>query len=121
MIGVLRDVIGIVHLVSDSSIITNAIDKRSYVTRVIKIIDETASVDVTLWEDQARNFNNDSNSVMAFKGIKVHDFMGSRSLTTTQHTHLKIDPFDTERTEHMKHWYHEHAQNSKQYLTSSIL
>lgn len=37
--------------------ITNKIDKKSYATRTISILDETGSIVVTLWQDHVREQN----------------------------------------------------------------
>ncbi|CAF2117484.1 unnamed protein product, partial [Rotaria magnacalcarata] len=77
------DVIGIVNLVCDPTMVTNKTHKKSYATRIISILDETGSISVTLWQDHARDFNDNSNPVIVFKAIKVHDFNGCRTSIKT--------------------------------------
>ncbi|CAF4367180.1 unnamed protein product [Rotaria socialis] len=115
------DVIGIVNLVCDPTMVTNKTHKKSYPTRIISILDETGSISVTLWQDHARDFNDKSNPVIAFKAIKVHDFNGCRSLSTTSKTNLKINSLDTERTEHLKRWFHEQHPDTRKIANSNII
>lgn len=122
--------------------ITNKIDKKSYATRTISILDETGSIVVTLWQDhvreqnpllvnivslirfsafQARNFNDDSNPVIAFKAIKIHDFNGCQSFSPTTKTNFKINPVDTERNEQLKQWFHEQHPDTRKIANLSII
>ncbi|CAF3983752.1 unnamed protein product [Adineta steineri] len=115
------DVIGIVDVVLDPAVVTNNIDQKSYIKRTIHMIDETGSIPVTLWQDQATNFNDNNNSVLAFEGIKVHDYNGCRSLSTTPTTYLKYNPIDTERTEKLKQWFKHYSKNPTKHINSSII
>ncbi len=70
---------------------------------------------------KAANFNVNKNSVIAFENIKIHDFNGCRTLSTTPTTYLKYNPSDTKRTEELKQWFEHHSQDPTQEQNSSIL
>eukprot|EP01067_Filipodium_phascolosomae_P003509 Filipodium_phascolosomae@DN2623_c0_g2_i1.p1 len=78
--------------------------------RIIHLVDDSeASVSVTLWGDQAINFeppasyDENSATIVAIKGAKVGDFNG-RSLSTVAGSQLKFDPPD-EATQRVQEWY----------------
>lgn len=51
--------------------------------RTVKVADKTASVDVTLWNQQAHQFNKPVGAVLAIKGAKIGSFNNGYSLSTT--------------------------------------
>jgi len=79
------DVIGVVL---DVGPITNIMSNRTQQEmkrRNLKIADQTAKIDVTLWNNDAEEFNEDkigNNAIIALKGAKVSNF-GGRSLSAS--------------------------------------
>eukprot|EP01083_Nonionella_stella_P070730 189385_1 len=81
------DVIGVVVDVGPVSTIMSNRTQKEMKRRNLKIADETAKIDVTLWNDDAENFNedrvtNNPNTIIALKGCKVSNF-GGRSLSAS--------------------------------------
>jgi len=59
---------------------------------------------VTLWGQQAEEFDGSSNPVVAFKGIKIGDFNG-RTLSCFNSTLIRLDPTETPRTIELRVWF----------------
>jgi len=77
------DVIGVVTEVGPMSTIMSNKSQKEIKRRNLKIVDQTAKIEVTLWSEDAENFDEHklaANTVVAFKGAKVSDF-GGRSLS----------------------------------------
>ncbi len=53
--------------------------------------------------------------------IKVHDFNGWRTLSATSKTNIEINPLDTQRTQQLKHWFHEKQEDLKKTATSNVI
>jgi replication factor A1 len=79
------DVIGVVVDVGPLSKIMSNRTQKEIIKRELKIADRSAKVNITLWSEDAENFNEEKvgpNTVVAFKGAKVSDF-GGRSLSAS--------------------------------------
>lgn len=79
------DVIGLVVEVQPLSTIMSNKTQKEIKKRAIKLADDTAKVEVTLWSDDAERFDESKlqiNTVVALKGAKVSDF-GGRSLSAS--------------------------------------
>jgi len=79
------DVIGVVEEVGPLGTIMSNKTQKELKKRNLKIMDRTARIEITLWSEDAENFNEDKmaqNTVVAFKGAKVSDF-GGRSLSAS--------------------------------------
>ncbi len=66
---------------------------KEYKRRTIKIRDDTAIIDITLWSEDAENFDEDAlknNPCIALKGAKVSTF-GGRSLSAGGNIELHPD------------------------------
>jgi len=77
------DVIGIILDVGPISTIMSSRDDKELKRRNLKITDQTAKIDVTLWNKDAEDLNEEAckeNAVIALKGAKVSAF-GGRSLS----------------------------------------
>jgi replication factor A1 len=56
------------------------------------LVDQSGqSVRLTLWGKQAENFSDESQPVVAFKGVKVGDF-GGRSLSMFSSATMSVNP-----------------------------
>jgi len=79
------DVIGVVEEVGPLGTIMSNKTQKELKKRNLKIMDRTARIEITLWSEDAENFNEDKlapNTVVAFKGAKVSDY-GGRSLSAS--------------------------------------
>jgi len=79
------DVIGVVVDVGAMTTIMSQKTQREMKRRNLKLADRTAKIDVTLWNQDAEDFDESKlqhNAIVAFKGCKVSDF-GGRSLSAS--------------------------------------
>jgi len=81
------DVIGVVMDVGPITTILSSKTQKELKRRNLKIADQTAKIDITLWSADAESFdeeklNQRENTILAFKGCKVSEF-GGRSLSAS--------------------------------------
>lgn len=98
------DVIGVVKSVSDKQTIVSKTSQKEFTKRDVLLVDEKASISVTLWGQQAEEFDGSGNPVVAFKGVKVGDYNG-RTLSCMNSTLMRSDPPETERTIELRAWF----------------
>ncbi|CAF1322117.1 unnamed protein product [Adineta steineri] len=98
------DTIGVVKSTSDIQTIVSKASQKEFNKRELLLVDEKASIAVTLWGQQAEEFNGSSNPVLALKGVKIGDF-GGRSLSCFNSTLICLEPSDTPRTAELRAWY----------------
>ncbi|XP_071946276.1 replication protein A 70 kDa DNA-binding subunit-like [Antedon mediterranea] len=97
------DVIGVVKSTGECSTIMTR-NSQEVAKRDIQLVDDSEQiVNLTLWRDQAENFDGSNNPVMAIKGAKLSDF-GGRSLTISSASVMQINP-DIPRAHQLKGWY----------------
>eukprot|EP00758_Cryptobia_borreli_P003317 Tbor_TRINITY_DN3683_c0_g1::TRINITY_DN3683_c0_g1_i1::g.262::m.262/K07466/RFA1, RPA1, rpa; replication factor A1 len=77
------DVLGVITQIQDVTKIVQKSTGAELVKRTIKISDKTASVDLTIWGDDAISFANPVGSVIAVKNVRIGTYDGC-SLSTTQ-------------------------------------
>ena len=98
------DTIGILKEVGEVSQITSKTTSKPYDKRDLTLVDNTLhSVRLTIWGNQATNFDTPVESVIAFKGVKVSDF-GGRSLSLLSSGSMTINP-DIDEAHKLKGWY----------------
>jgi len=101
------DVIGIVDTCSDIIPFTNRTSNRDSKRREITLIDEDTSISITLWDEQAENFDEDlaeNKTVVAFQRIRVAIFNNKYSLSGHKNMIMKINP-DIIKAKHLRIWY----------------
>ncbi|XP_063344138.1 replication protein A 70 kDa DNA-binding subunit-like [Pelmatolapia mariae] len=97
------DVIGICKSAEDVSRITTK-NSREVSKRALSIIDETGKVvTVTLWGDEAENFDGSTQPVVAIKGARLSDF-GGRSLSALFSSTVMVNP-DIPQAFRLRAWY----------------
>jgi replication factor A1 len=70
------DVIGIIHSIGDATTINTKAGKE-LMKRELQIVDDSSqTVKLTLWGEQANNFNHPLHSLIAVKAAKISDFDG---------------------------------------------
>ncbi|KAF8330072.1 replication factor-A protein 1 [Cantharellus anzutake] len=100
----LVDVLGVVHEVFPLGEIYSNKTNKSVAKRELTLVDNSGySIRMTLWGKQAESFDNHSNPVIAFKGVRVGDF-GGRSLGMFSGSSMQIDP-DSPQAHLLRGWY----------------
>ncbi|KAG8342564.1 OB fold nucleic acid binding domain [Trypanosoma vivax] len=102
-VGSLVDVLVVVHSVDDLTTITQKSTGRELVKRNVRVCDSTASVDVTLWNDEARNWTFGQGTVLAIRQLKVGNFDGV-SLSSTSQSSFDVNP-NIADTKKLAEWY----------------
>lgn len=98
------DVIGIVKDVDEITQVTSRTTQKQIPKRDITLIDMSGrTIRLTLWSQQAENFNNNQHPVLAIKGAKTSDYNGI-SLSTTQSTLINLNP-DIQEAHQLRGWY----------------
>lgn len=98
------DVVGVLKDVGETSQITSKTTSKPYDKRELTLVDNTGfSVRLTVWGQNATNFDVMPESVLAFKGVKVSDF-GGRSLSLLSSGTMAVDP-DIDEAHKLKGWY----------------
>ena len=98
------DTIGVLKEVGEVSQITSKTTSKPYDKRELTLVDNTNfSVRLTIWGNNATNFDVPPESIIAFKGLKVSDF-GGRSLSLLSSGSMTVDP-DIDEAHKLKGWY----------------
>ncbi|KAL7301699.1 hypothetical protein TKK_0005698 [Trichogramma kaykai] len=101
----LVDVLGIAKTVSDVQTFTAKTTGRELKKRDVGIVDENNDmITVTLWGNQAVDFDGSSNPVIAIKGAKIGEFMGGKSLSLVGSSMLQVDP-DLPQAHKLRGWF----------------
>ncbi|XP_049281805.1 replication protein A 70 kDa DNA-binding subunit [Anopheles funestus] len=99
------DVVGMCKDVSEVVQFTAKTSGRELRKREITMVDSSnASVQLTLWGDDAQNFPTSSNPVVMLKGARVSEFGGGKSLGMIGGTVMKLNP-DIEMAHKVRGWY----------------
>eukprot|EP00486_Rosalina_sp_Unknown_P008984 CAMPEP_0201592414 /NCGR_PEP_ID=MMETSP0190_2-20130828/190319_1 /ASSEMBLY_ACC=CAM_ASM_000263 /TAXON_ID=37353 /ORGANISM="Rosalina sp." /LENGTH=309 /DNA_ID=CAMNT_0048051181 /DNA_START=706 /DNA_END=1632 /DNA_ORIENTATION=+ len=101
------DVIGVVIDVSDIQPIMSSRTQQQMKKRNLKIADQTAKIDVTLWNKDAEEYSEEQlkDTVIALKGCKVSGF-GGRSLSAAGY--IEIHP-ERKETNDLIAWLRNHG------------
>ncbi|XP_050527598.1 replication protein A 70 kDa DNA-binding subunit-like [Daktulosphaira vitifoliae] len=99
------DVIGVCQHASDVVNLVSKTTKKELKKRDITLVDQSlSSVTVTLWDNLAEEFDGSLQPVVAIKGSKIREFMGSKSLSLMGSTLMQINP-DIEDSHRLRGWY----------------
>ncbi|KAF8651467.1 hypothetical protein AX16_004766 [Volvariella volvacea WC 439] len=99
------DVLVIVKEARDATTITSRQSQRDVLKRDLTLVDRSGfQVQMTLWGKQAEQYSVEDGSVIAFKGVKVGDFGGGRSLSMFSSSIMQVNPDLTEGFS-LKGWY----------------
>lgn len=86
------DVIGVVKGVEDVKVVTQKATNRELKKRDVFLVDQSNTmIRLTLWGDNAEQFEGSGNPVMVLRGCKVTDWNG-RSLGESSNTQLIMNP-----------------------------
>jgi replication factor A1 len=106
----LVEVIGVIITVNDVQQFNSKNDKEFF-KRTIKIADQSnRNIDITLWGDQAHNFQGQVGTILALKAAKVSEYRGEKSLTVANSTLMEFNP-DIQEAHNLNEWYSEHSEN----------
>ncbi|MCJ1352714.1 MAG: Replication factor A protein 1 [Icmadophila ericetorum] len=98
------DTIGVLKEVGETIEITSKSTSKPYDKRELTLVDDSGfSVRIAIWGTTATSFDAQSESIIAFKGVKVSDY-GGRSLSLLSSGSMAIDP-DIEEAHKLKGWY----------------
>uniref|UniRef100_A0A182VRB5 Replication protein A subunit n=1 Tax=Anopheles minimus TaxID=112268 RepID=A0A182VRB5_9DIPT len=99
------DVVGMCKEASDVVQFTAKTSGRELRKREITLVDSSsASVQLTLWGDDAQNFPTTTNPVVMLKGARVSEFGGGKSLGLIGGSVMKLNP-DIEMAHKVRGWY----------------
>lgn len=105
------DLIGVLKEVHEVASITSKTTQKGYDKRDLTMVDSTGySVRVTIWGKTATDFDASPEQVVAFKGTRVSDFNGGRSLSLLSSGTMAIDP-DIAEAHQLKGWYDSSGRN----------
>ena len=106
------DCIGVLQEVGEVSEIVAKASGKPYSKRELSLVDNTGyGVRLTIWGKTAESFEGQTESVVAFKGVKVSDFNG-RSLSLLSSGTMNMDP-DIEEAYKLKGWYDGSGRNEQ--------
>uniref|UniRef100_A0A182JRW5 Replication protein A subunit n=1 Tax=Anopheles christyi TaxID=43041 RepID=A0A182JRW5_9DIPT len=99
------DVVGMCKDVSDLVQFTAKTSGRELRKREITLVDSSnASVQLTLWGDDAQNFPTSTHPVVLLKGARVSEFGGGKSLGLIGGSVMKLNP-DLEMAHKVRGWF----------------
>lgn len=112
-IDCLVDVIGVCQTASDLVNLVSKTTKKDLKKRDVTIVDQTmSSVTLTLWDTQAEDFDGLLQPVIAIKGARIREFMGSKSLSIMGSTVMQINP-DIEEAHRLRGWFDSLPSNAE--------
>ncbi|KAH9282620.1 Replication protein A 70 kDa DNA-binding subunit [Echinococcus granulosus] len=99
------DVVGVVHESGDVSTITIRSSQREVQKREVGLVDDSGClVRLTLWGQEAVDFDGTNHPALVVKSAKLSDFNG-RSLSTTTQSSVMIAPTSIPEANRLKGWY----------------
>lgn len=102
--GSLIDILAVVLQVSGLSSVTQRTTGNELIKRNVQVGDTTASVEVTMWNDEAKSWNCQPGTVVAMRQLKVSTFNGV-TLSTTFQTKIDVNPVDIADVKKLANWY----------------
>uniref|UniRef100_A0A674ESX5 Replication protein A subunit n=1 Tax=Salmo trutta TaxID=8032 RepID=A0A674ESX5_SALTR len=97
------DVIGVCKSVSDVTRL-NTKNNREVSKRTLNLMDQSGKlVEVTLWGEEAENFDGSGQPILAIKGAKLSDY-GGRSLSASFSSTVMVNP-DIPEAYKLRGWY----------------
>lgn len=108
--SILLDVIGVCKRRGDLASIITKRDGKELKKRDIILVDKTnTEIALTLWGKQAEDFEDDTNPVVAVKGVKVGDFNG-KNLSTVGSSVMLLNP-DIKESHQLRGWFDNEGMN----------
>ncbi|XP_050420313.1 replication protein A 70 kDa DNA-binding subunit [Adelges cooleyi] len=99
------DIVGVCQHSTDMVNLVSKTTKKELKKRDITLVDQSlSSVTVTLWDNLAEDFDGSLQPVIAIKGSKIREFMGSKSLSLMGSTIMQVNP-DIEDAHRLRGWF----------------
>lgn len=99
------DVIGVCQTAGDVVNLVSKTTRKELKKRDVTIVDQSlTSVTITLWDTQAEEFDGSLQPVIAIKGSRIREFMGSKSLSLLGSTVMQVNP-DIDEAHRLRGWY----------------
>jgi len=103
--GNLVDVIGVCKSAGEIVNLVSKTTNRELKKKDLLLVDPSlVSVTLTLWGNQAEEFNGDNNPVIALKGGKVSEFGGGKTLSLVGGSAFQVNP-DIPEAHKLRGWY----------------
>lgn len=84
---------------------------RELKKREVTLVDQsTNAVALTLWGDDAENFDGSNNPIIAVRGAKVGEFGGGKNVSVLMSSLLKLNP-DIPDAHRLRGWYDNTGKN----------
>lgn len=107
------DVIGVCQTAGDVVNLVSKTTRKELKKRDVTIVDQSlSSVTMTLWDTQAEEFDGSLQPVIAIKGSRIREFMGSKSLSLLGSTVMQINP-DIDEAHRLRGWYDSLPSNTE--------
>lgn len=101
------DVIGVVKTASELQAFTSRASGRELQKRDITLVDSSnASVLLTLWGEQAANFDQYTQPVVTIKSARVQEFNGGKTLSISAGGTMKLNP-ESDESFKLRRWFDE--------------
>ena len=104
------DVIGIVMSARDIQTLVGKQSGKELIKRDVTVRDETFQVSITLWGDKAKSDNWNEGDIVAFKGLKVGEYQGTISLSSSASSTMNFLP-DCPEGAALHQFYHANKGN----------
>lgn len=99
------DVIGVCQSAGDIVNLVSKTTQKELKKRDVTLVDQSmSSVVFTLWDTQAEEFDGSLQPVVAIKGCRIREFMGSKTLSLFGSTVMQINP-DIEEAHRLRGWF----------------
>jgi len=107
------DVIGVCQTAGELTMLMSKTTRKELKKRDVTLVDQSlSSVTITLWDTQAEDFDGSLQPVIAIKGSRIREFMGSKSLSLLGSTVMQINP-DIEEAHRLRGWYDSLPSNAE--------
>lgn len=104
-VDTILDVIGVCQTTGDIVNLVSKTTQKELKKRDVTLVDQSmSSVVFTLWDTQAEEFDGSLQPVVAIKGCRIREFMGSKTLSLFGSTVMQINP-DIEEAHRLRGWF----------------
>ncbi|KRZ71263.1 Replication protein A 70 kDa DNA-binding subunit [Trichinella papuae] len=101
----LIDILGVVEKIGELEHKVARASQRELLKRDLFLVDDTkTAITLTLWGNEAENFNEHGHPIIAVKGVRISDFGGGVSLSTVGDGQIHINP-DISEAHKLRGWF----------------
>lgn len=99
------DVIGVCKECTECISLTSRNTNRELKKREVTLVDQSnGAVALTLWGNEAENFDGSSNPVIVVRGAKVNEFGGGKNISVSMSSIFKLNP-DIPEAHRLRGWF----------------